>query len=142
MAEQTSASITGSLQCVVVTPETTLLDEEATFVAVPLYDGELGVAPGHTPMLGRLGYGELRIKQASGEQSFYVDGGFVEVVNNSISVLTNRAVPARDLDAAVAREQLDAARSRKANSEELLDIREKLESQARAQLHIAQKRRS
>lgn len=117
-----------------------MLDEEASFVAVPLFDGELGIAPGHTPLLGRLGFGELRIRQASGEQSFYVDGGFVEVVNNSISVLTNRAVPASDLDAAVAREQLASARARKANSEELLEIREKLENQARAQLHIAERR--
>ncbi len=138
MAEQTQSA--GTLQCVVVTPETTLLDESASFVAVPLYDGELGVAPGHTPMLGRLGYGELRIRQDTGEQSFYVDGGFVEVVNDTISVLTNRAVPARDLDAGVAREQLNSARARKANSPELLDIRSKLELQARAQLHIAEKR--
>lgn len=141
MAEQTqTASTSGSLQCVVVTPETTLLDEAASFVAVPLYDGELGVAPGHTPMLGRLGFGELRIRQESGEQSFYVDGGFVEVVNNTISVLTNRAMPAGDLDIEVAREQLASARARKANSPELLDIRQKLETQARAQLHIAEKR--
>lgn len=143
MADQThhSQKSSGVLQCVVVTPETTLLDEVATFVAVPLYDGEIGIAPGHTPMLGRLGYGELRIRNAGGEQSFYVDGGFVEVVNDSISVLTNRAMPAAKLDAAVAREQLESARQRKANTPELLDIREKLIAQARAQLRIAEKRK-
>ncbi|MDA7978261.1 MAG: ATP synthase F1 subunit epsilon [Pirellulales bacterium] len=141
MAEQsqTERSGSGALQCVVVTPETTLLDETASFVAVPLFDGELGIAPGHTPMLGRLGYGQLRIRQDAGEQAFYVDGGFVEVVNNSISVLTNRAVPASDLDVEVAEEQLAAARARTANSPELLDIRAKLELQARAQLRIAKK---
>ena len=45
----------------VVTPETTLLETSAQFVALPLYDGELGVAPGHSPFIGRLGYGELRV---------------------------------------------------------------------------------
>ncbi len=48
------------IQCVVVTPEKSLLDELVDFVALPLYDGELGVLPGRTPLIGRLGYGELR----------------------------------------------------------------------------------
>jgi ATP synthase, Delta/Epsilon chain, beta-sandwich domain len=52
----------GRLQCVVVTPERTLFDELVEFVALPLYDGELGVLPGRSPMLGRLGFGELRTK--------------------------------------------------------------------------------
>src|SRR3954453_19481850 len=48
------------LQCVVVTPEKTLLDETVDFVALPLFDGELGVLPGRSPLLGRLGYGGVR----------------------------------------------------------------------------------
>ena len=51
----------GLLRVVVVTPEQTVLDATTDFVALPLYDGELGVAPSHAPMIGRLGYGELRI---------------------------------------------------------------------------------
>ena len=49
------------MQCIVVTPEATVLDEPADFVALPLYDGEIGIAPGHAPTLGRLGYGEMRV---------------------------------------------------------------------------------
>ena len=45
------------LECVVVTPEETALETPATFVALPLFDGEIGIAPGHSPMIGRLGYG-------------------------------------------------------------------------------------
>ena len=48
----------------VVTPERALLDEPADFVALPMYDGELGVLPGRAPLIGRLGYGELRIRAA------------------------------------------------------------------------------
>ena len=51
------------LQCVVVTPERTLFDELVDFVALPLYDGELGVLPGRAPLIGRLGYGELRTRE-------------------------------------------------------------------------------
>ncbi len=47
------------LQCVVVTPEKTLFDDWVDFVALPLFDGELGVMPGRAPLIGRLGFGEL-----------------------------------------------------------------------------------
>ena len=46
------------LQCIVVTPERTLYDRPADFVALTLFDGEIGIAPGHTPLIGRLGCGE------------------------------------------------------------------------------------
>jgi F-type H+-transporting ATPase subunit epsilon len=130
------------LQCIVVTPESTVLDEQVEFVALPLYDGEIGVAPGHSPMIGRLGYGELRLVVASGQsQRYYVDGGFVQVAGNVVSVLTNRATPAAAIDSQVAAEHLTEARKRKANSEELLAARDRLERQARAQLRIAQRAR-
>jgi F-type H+-transporting ATPase subunit epsilon len=104
----------------------------------PLFDGELGVAPGHSPFIGRLGFGELRVTEGGVTRRFYIDGGFVQVANNIVSVLTNNAVPAEKLNAGVAREHLAAARARKANSPETLAIRERLEQQARAQLHIAE----
>ena len=127
------------MNVIVVTPETTVLEEPAEFVALPLYDGEIGIAPGHSPMIGRLGYGEMRIRGPNGTKIFYVDGGFVQVANNLVSVLTNRALPADQLDPQVAADQLASARTRKANTDELLTIRDRIESQARAQLRIASK---
>lgn len=127
------------LQCIVVTPEATVRDEPADFVALPLYDGELGVAPGHTPLIGRLGYGELRIVHDGQTARVYVDGGFAHVADNVVSVMTSRAIPAEKLDSAVAQEQLTAARARPADSEETLDLRERSEQQARAQMRIARK---
>jgi F-type H+-transporting ATPase subunit epsilon len=128
-----------SLRCVVVTPEATVRDAPADFVALPLFDGELGIAPGHSPMIGRLGYGELRISEGNATHRYYVDGGFVEVVADVVSVLTNRAIKAEELDAEVAAEQLASARTRPANSEELLAIRDRTVAQARAQLRVAQR---
>lgn len=128
------------LQCIVVTPETTVKDQLADFVALPLYDGEIGIAPGHSPMIGRLGYGEMRIREGSHTSRYYVDGGFVEVANNVVSVLTSKAIPAESLDPQVAAEQLESARQRPANSPELLEIRDRLVKQARAQLHVAGKK--
>lgn len=129
------------LNCIVVTPEATALEEKADFVALPLFDGELGVSPGHSPLIGRLGFGEMRLKTGGKVTRYYVDGGFVQVADNVVSVLTNRAVPADQLDAEAAREQLEAARSREAHSPEMLAIRDRSVSQARAQLRIAGRNR-
>src|SRR5207244_10971072 len=85
------------LRCVVVTPEKAVLDEPADFVAVPMYDGELGVAPGRLPLIGRLGFGELRIVQGGQTKHFFVDGGFVQVRDNVVTVLTSKATDIKDL---------------------------------------------
>jgi F-type H+-transporting ATPase subunit epsilon len=125
------------MQCIVVTPEATVLDEPADFVALPLYDGELGIAPKHAPMLGRLGYGEMRVTQGANTRRYYVDGGFVEVANDIVSVLTQRAVPADRLKADVAAEQLSSVLAQTAHGEEQLNLRERRTTQARAQLRVA-----
>lgn len=127
----------GTLQCIVVTPEMTALDTIADFVALPLFDGEYGVAINHSPVIGRLGYGELRIKHGAALQRFYVDGGFVQIADNVVSVLTNRAIPAEAIDRHAAEDQLRTAQSRNAAGEEQLAIRDRLVKQARGQLRVA-----
>ena len=130
------------MMCIVVTPEATVRESPAQFVALPLFDGEIGIAPGHSPMIGRLGYGELRISEGNRTDRYYVDGGFVQVTGNVISVLTNRAIPAGQLDAHAAAVQLETVRGRAANTPELLAIRDRALLQARAQLRMATHRGS
>jgi F-type H+-transporting ATPase subunit epsilon len=125
------------IQCIVVTPEMTVLEQAAEFVALPLYDGEIGIAPRHSPMIGRLGYGELRLVRGDVTSRYYIDGGFVQVKDDVIAVLTNRATPAANIDRPAAEEQLAVARARKANTDELLAIRDRQEYQARAQIRVA-----
>jgi len=127
----------GTLQCIVVTPETTVLDTPADFVALPLFDGEAGVAPGRAPLIGRLGYGELRVRTGGNTRRYYVDGGFVQVVDNVVSVLSNRAIPAEKVDSTAAAEQLSAALARPAAGREELAIRDRQVNQARGQLRVA-----
>ncbi|MCA9197746.1 MAG: ATP synthase F1 subunit epsilon [Planctomycetales bacterium] len=125
------------LKCVVVTPESTALDQEAKFVAVPLYDGELGIGVGHSPMIGRLGFGELRIVTTDGKTiRYYVDGGFVQVADNTVSLLTQRCVLAEKLDKNSIDTALSEAMKRPVHTDELLETREKLVQQARAQLAV------
>ncbi|MFP6670387.1 MAG: F0F1 ATP synthase subunit epsilon, partial [Pirellulaceae bacterium] len=96
----------------------------------------IGIAPAHSPLIGRLGFGEMRVRQGSQVKRFYVDGGFVQVRDNVVSVLTNRAVPVAEVDAEQAREQLEQALQRKANTPELMAARDRLIAQARGQLWV------
>ena len=78
-----------ALRCVVVTPEKTELDREADYISLPMDDGELGVLKGRAPMIGRLGFGTLRLQTAAGPERYYVDGGFAQVEDNVVNVLTS-----------------------------------------------------
>jgi F-type H+-transporting ATPase subunit epsilon len=125
------------MQCIVVTPEKTLYDQSAEFVALTLYDGELGVGPKHAPLIGRLGCGEMRIRRnASITDRYYIEGGFVEILNDVVSVLTQRAIPAAEIDASAAQEQLHAAQSRAATTPEAMTVRDRTIEQSRAQLRM------
>jgi len=127
------------LQCVVVTPERAVLDEKADFVALPMYDGELGVLPGRAPLTGRLGYGELRIRRGAQTARFFVDGGFAQVRANVVTVLTQRAIKAEQIDQAAAMRTLEAAPA-PVPTPEATAARLKAQERARAQLRVARHR--
>ncbi len=128
------------MQCLLVTPEVTLLEAEADFVALTLFDGELGIAPGHAPLIGRLGCGEMRIRQGDKQRRFHIEGGFVEVCDDVVSVLTGRAVDAEKIDPAEAERLLDEARHMSPRTAEQFAQRDRAAAQARAQLRAARSR--
>lgn len=130
------------LHCVVVTPERALLAEPADFVALPMYDGELGVLPGRAPLIGRLGYGELRIRRGTQTRHFFVDGGFVQVRDNTVTVLTPRALSAAEINPEAARQALQEAKAAqlRATTPEAQENQLRAQQRARAQLRVAGRR--
>jgi F-type H+-transporting ATPase subunit epsilon len=126
------------LECVVVTPERAVLDEKVDFVALPMADGELGVLPGRAPLIGRLGYGELRTRHGEQVKRFFVDGGFAQVRANIVTVLTARAIKAEDINVEAAQHALAAAQAPTGKPEEQ-DARLKAQERARAQVRVAMK---
>jgi F-type H+-transporting ATPase subunit epsilon len=137
MADTHTTPTSTSLRCVVVTPESTAVDTPCEFVAVPLFDGEAGIAPGRAPLIGRLGYGELRVRNGGQTSRYYVDGGFVQVADNIVSVLTNKAVLSSAINATAAQEQLSAALATHAAGPAEMATRDRQVAQARGQLRIA-----
>ena len=128
------------LKCIVVTPERTALEQEATFVVAPLFDGEFGIGLGHAPMIGRLGYGELRVRLPSGQTDrYYIDGGFVQVNDDVVTLLTGRIIAADQLNVTEAESQFKEAMKRPVNTDELLQLRDRAVTQARAQIRISQR---
>jgi F-type H+-transporting ATPase subunit epsilon len=127
------------LHCVVVTPERAVLDEAADFVAVPMFDGELGVLPGRAPLIGRLGYGELRLRRGMETRRFFVDGGFVQVRSNTVTVLTSRAQRAEVIDTNAVSQALHAALA-PAPTPQVQQEQLKSQQRARAQLRVARHR--
>jgi F-type H+-transporting ATPase subunit epsilon len=127
------------LTCVVVTPEKAVLDEPADFVAVPMFDGELGVLPGRAPLIGRLGFGELRIRRGTQTRRFFVDGGFVQVRANTVTVLTSRAQRAEEIDTNAVTQALRAALA-PAPTNQARETQHKTQERARAQLRVARHR--
>lgn len=81
------------LRVAVISPERTLYDGEADMVVVPAWDGELGVLRGHAPLLALLGSGRLRVRAADSEHAFDISGGFLQVANDVVTVLSEQASP-------------------------------------------------
>ncbi|MFC5473117.1 F0F1 ATP synthase subunit epsilon [Paraherbaspirillum soli] len=90
-------------QVVVVSPEGELYAGKAGFVSLPGIAGELGILPGHTPLLTRLKPGAVHIRRTSGEDDFiYVAGGYAEIQPFTVTILADTAIRGKDLDEAKA----------------------------------------
>ncbi|MBR5242784.1 MAG: F0F1 ATP synthase subunit epsilon [Thermoguttaceae bacterium] len=123
------------MKCVAVTPEKTVVERETKFVVVPLFDGEYAIGVGHSPVVGRLGAGELRLTlEDDSVERWYVEGGFVEAANDVVSLLTTRACKFSELDLNEATQALNDALNRPATSPELREIKTKAVATARSRI--------
>ncbi len=82
------------LKVSVISPEAVLYEGDAEAVVAPAFDGEVGILTGHAPMVTLLGRGELRVGGGAAARRFRVEGGFLQVADNLVRVVTERAAPA------------------------------------------------
>ncbi len=80
-----------TFHCSVVTPERAVLDTDATFVAFPAHDGEIGILYNRAPLLCQLGKGTLRVELGKASHRFSIEGGFAQMVDNKLTILTDNA---------------------------------------------------
>lgn len=93
----------------IITPERNLLSETVDAVNVPGLGGELGILPGHTPLISQLRTGVLSYTQGAAAKRLLVSGGFVEVRDDRVSVLADLAERPEEIDAARARLEREGA---------------------------------
>ncbi|GAB2503554.1 F0F1 ATP synthase subunit epsilon [Arenimonas alkanexedens] len=121
-----------TIRCDIVSAEAEIFHGEVQMVVATGELGELGIAPRHAPLITRLKPGQVRVILANGEeQSFYVSGGILEVQPQVVTVLTDTAIRAADLDEAKAKEAKAEAERILANRGEAMEI-------AEAQMRLAE----
>ena len=82
------------LKVSVISPESVLFEGEVASVVAPAFDGEVGILQNHAPMMTLLGKGSLRLGGAGAERKFEIEGGFLQVVENNVRIVTEKATAA------------------------------------------------
>ena len=137
--------MTATIKVEIVSAEQALWSGEGTMVFAPAVMGEVGIAPRHSQMLSPLKAGDVRVLKEDGEEEFfYVSGGLMEVQPDEVTILSDTALRAEDLDEARALEaQKRAEQAMENNTSEMELAKAKAELvQAAAQLRAIQKLRS
>lgn len=123
----------------IVTPERQVLAEPADAVVLPAHDGELGVLHDRAPLLCELGIGQLRYTRAGRTARFFVDGGFAQVLDNHVTVLTKQAVPAGQITAEWVAEAEAAAQASGGSGPDALLARDRARMRASALRRLRRK---
>ena len=87
-----------TLLCEIVTPERIVYTNEVDMVVAPATDGEIGVLPLHAPIVTSLGTGEVRVKHGDKREWFAISGGFMQVHEDKVIILADRAVASGQID--------------------------------------------
>jgi F-type H+-transporting ATPase subunit epsilon len=136
--------MTDTIQVEIVSAEHQIYSGEAEMVFAPAELGEVGIAPGHAPLVTKMGPGEVRVKDTEGKESaFYVSGGILEVQPKVVTILSDTAQRAEDLDEAAvlkAKEEAEQAFHEKTDAIDYAKARAYLAETA-AQLQTIQRLR-
>ena len=116
---------TKELKFVVVTPEKKVAEEKADAVVIPMHDGELGILPDRAALMCELGVGQMRYTQAGRTRRLYIDGGFAQVHENTVTVLTSHAVPAEEITDKMIADAEATAKNEKAQREVEAEVKQR-----------------
>ncbi len=133
-----------TLKLEIVTPSATIFSGDVEMVTLTGIDGEMGIFPQHMPIMTQLAAGEIIAKKGSENIFLAVGDGFVQVTGQTVSVLTDMAIKADDIDevkAEEARQKAEARLAQKLGDEETATVQATL-MHALTQLHVKRRRRN
>ncbi|MDR0645914.1 MAG: ATP synthase F1 subunit epsilon [Elusimicrobiota bacterium] len=110
------------LRLQIITPQRPVLDKKVDFVALPAYNGEMGVLPGHTQYVAKLNYGVLRYKSDGREETFAVMGGIAEIEHDNVSVFAEDAALENEIDVEEQKQKLAKAKASLSARDNEVDI--------------------
>ncbi len=126
-----------TFHCSVITPDQAVLQCDAKFVAFPAHDGEMGVLPQRAALLCKLGIGVLRVETADEKHELFIDGGFGQVIDNRLTLLTQQARKADEVDRTEAEKALEEAKSMSITDEPSFQKRQDAIQRAKVQMKFA-----
>lgn len=138
-------------RCRLITPEARVFDAMASYASVPLHDGKMGFLAGAGAVVGKLGSGELRVEfvdryeqnvklEEAGNKRWFISGGFMQNVNNVLTILASTATPVEQLNETDARAELAEAVARKSDKTAEMDRITERRNVARAKVALARTR--
>ncbi|HOW28351.1 MAG TPA: F0F1 ATP synthase subunit epsilon [Elusimicrobiota bacterium] len=123
--------MTKTLPLVIVTPEKSTLEDHVDSITLPAFEGQLGILPGHAPLLAQLQPGPVLIRKGDTVQTLAVSGGFVEVHEGRVAIFAETAEMAEEINEQRARQALERAREEihqvKGHEEDLSQARASME---------------
>jgi F-type H+-transporting ATPase subunit epsilon len=129
-----------TFHCSVITPERAVLEVDATSVVFPAHDGEVGILPNRAPLLFKMGAGELRVDGPQGHQVLFVDGGFAQMVENRLTLLTEVARKIEEIDPKAVEKQFEEAHAMPMRTDAEFKARQRVLRSAQAQRRILARR--
>lgn len=125
-----------SFRCKLVTPSEKVIDAAVTYASVPMWDGQRGVMHGTSALVGKLGFGELRLDLATGgSKRWFVDGGFMQNVNNELTLLASGAIAREEMKPEEIKAELAEANARKPSA--AVEMKKITEDRQRAMAKLA-----
>ena len=125
----------------IVTAESQVFSEEVDSLVAPGIDGQLGILPSHAPLMTQLQPGEMTVRSGGNENVLAVTGGFMEVLNNKVTILADTAEMDEEIDLDRAEAALERARERVENRPADIDLTRALQAFQRAQVRVGLARR-
>jgi F-type H+-transporting ATPase subunit epsilon len=126
-----------ALHCCVITPERQVLDMDVDAVVLPAHDGQIGILRNRAPLVCELGVGVMRFSGANDAHELFVDGGFAQVLDNEVTVLTPRAAAPAEINRAAASTALAEAEKMRITDDASRIARDRALARAKTQLKLA-----
>ncbi len=98
-----------TFRCTVITPNQQILDQDVTAAVIPAWDGEIGLLKQRAPLLVKLGFGSMRIDSDKGTEHLFIAGGFAQMKDDKLTLLTDEAIPTAKINIEEAQASLKEA---------------------------------